>query len=101
MGRLEVVRRFHSNMIHFAEEGNSKRLEDMLKEGAHVDLHKDDGETPLSIAANSGHSQVVQLLLSWGEDMLKYGADTPEGAAEGVDWSGSEHHEHLAGPSRS
>jgi ankyrin repeat protein len=49
-----------------AELGRHNVVEFLLKSGAEVDLANDQGTTPLMIAAYSGHSETMQLLIDHG-----------------------------------
>ena len=43
----------------------------LLKEGADVNLARENGSTPLNAAAINGHSEVVKLLIEAGADVNK------------------------------
>ncbi|WP_370274077.1 ankyrin repeat domain-containing protein [Wolbachia endosymbiont of Phyllotreta cruciferae] len=56
--------------LHLAARlGNLKEVENLLREGADVNVKNDKGKTPLHFAAESGYQQVVQALLDKGANV--------------------------------
>jgi len=49
-----------------AEEGREKMVKVLIEAGADVNKAKDDGETPLVIAALNGHTAIGQILSDAG-----------------------------------
>lgn len=55
--------------LHWASAyGQLISVQQLIEAGAKVDLEGPDGETPLLLAANGGHHDVVRLLLGEGAD---------------------------------
>jgi len=53
--------------LHIAASlGHEKRVQDLLDDGARVDVTKEDGTTPLHSAATMGHANIVKLLIEEG-----------------------------------
>jgi ankyrin repeat protein len=50
------------------ENGHAHVAVLLLKKGAGVNQAKNDGDTPLMVAASSGKKGVLTLLLFWGAD---------------------------------
>jgi hypothetical protein len=72
-------------LLHFAARfGTIKTIENLIADGADMNLPDDDGSTPLHIAAMKGRLDVVRILLGAGADPRKQNgsAETPAQVAE-------------------
>jgi poly(3-hydroxybutyrate) depolymerase len=65
-----------------AAEGNIKRVKQHLVEGVDVNAKFKDGWTPLHMAAEGGHREIVDLLIAKGADI-----NATAGAGDGVGWT--------------
>jgi ankyrin repeat protein len=54
----------YTPLLHATENGDETIFRLLLKNGAHMDVKNNVGETPLSIAAENGHEGIVELLLA-------------------------------------
>jgi len=53
-------------LIDAAAEGDTERVDGLLKKGANIEVRARDDWTALSIAAREGHYETVKLLLNKG-----------------------------------
>lgn len=53
-------------LLHAAENGDKKSMQEALKHGANIEAKDDKGQTALELAAYSGHTALVALLLDMG-----------------------------------
>ena len=65
-----------------AAEGNIKRVKQHLVEGVDVNAKFKDGWTPLHMAAEGGHREIVDLLIAKGADI-----NATAGWGDGVGWT--------------
>jgi ankyrin repeat protein len=65
-----------------AAGGNIKRVKQHLVEGVDVNAKFKDGWTPLHMAAEEGHREIVDLLIAKGADI-----NATAGAGAGVGWT--------------
>ena len=56
-------------LILASERGETDIVEMLLKDGANVNQHNDDGETAIDVAIEKGHTEIVGLLIDNGVDM--------------------------------
>ena len=70
------------NIHEAAAEGNIKRVKQHLVEGVDVNAKFKDGWTPLHMAAEGGHREIVDLLIAKGADI-----NATAGAGDGVGWT--------------
>ena len=72
---ISYVHNFRHDLEEASKEGNIKKIEELLKKGAHPDgiLHdkeveyqKNLGKTPLFLAIEQGHLEIAKLLISYG-----------------------------------
>ena len=52
------------DLFYYAKHGYLAEVQNRLLDGANVTAAKDNGCTPLFIAAQNGHKEIVQLLLA-------------------------------------
>lgn len=55
--------------IHYAVHAGVEMVELLVSHGARVDVKKEDGATPIHLAAAMGYPNVVQLLIDYGADV--------------------------------
>ena len=55
-----------SGLLGLAREGNAKDIETLLDKGAYADIQDQRGNTPLMLATDRGHVDVVLTLLKYG-----------------------------------
>lgn len=69
----EYVEKSEADIIEAVKKGNSKWLEQLLKEDPGLSnwCQDDDGATPLMYAAMLGHLDIVKLLINHGADLNK------------------------------
>ncbi|XP_022250765.1 ankyrin repeat and SAM domain-containing protein 6-like [Limulus polyphemus] len=69
----EYVEKSEADIIEAVKKGNSKWLEQLLKEEPDLSnwCQDDDGATPLMYAAMLGHLDIVKLLINHGADLNK------------------------------
>ena len=67
-----------TNIFDAIEDNDLEQLKKAINEGADINAARDDGATPLYVAAKNGHSEVVQHLLAKG------GIDVNEADNDGV-----------------
>ena len=53
-------------LIVACEDGNINEVNDMIANGANIDMTNNDGKTPLSIASQNGHLEIVEVLIASG-----------------------------------
>ena len=53
-------------LINECEDGNINEVNDMIANGANIDMTNNDGDTPLYIASHYCHLEVVELLIASG-----------------------------------
>ena len=53
--------------------GNTARVEQLLRQGADVNVEQKNGWTVLMDAAKEGRTEIVKVLIEAGADMTKYG----------------------------
>ena len=70
------------NIHEAAAEGNIKRVKQHLVEGVDVNAKFKDGWTPLHMASEGGHREIVDLLIAKGADI-----NATAGAGDGVGWT--------------
>jgi hypothetical protein len=70
------------NIHEAAAEGNIKRVKQHLVEGVDVNAIFKDSWTPLHMAAEGGHREMVDLLIAKGADI-----NATAGAGDGVGWT--------------
>ena len=70
------------NIHEAAAEGNIRRVKQHLVEGVNVNAKFKDGWTPLHMAAEGGHREIVDLLIAKGADI-----NATAGAGDGVGWT--------------
>ena len=76
-GRMGVLT-IEASLCPAAARGDIEAMERLLAAGVPVDKRGESGTTPLMVAANAGHVDAVQLLLSWGaEAMVEIGSQSP------------------------
>ena len=63
-------------LVHAAAEGDVDLVQMLLSQGARLDV-RDEGFTPLLVAAQFGHTEVCKLLLETGKANVK--ETTPDG----------------------
>ena len=57
---------FNDDLIKATTDGDVEKLKNSLEQGADLDIRDDLNRTPLMIAANLGHVEVVQFLVEKG-----------------------------------
>ena len=62
-------------LVVTAQEGNLSKVAELLSKGARVDA-REQGYTPLLVAAQYGHTEVCELLLANGSDLEEKMPDT-------------------------
>jgi len=62
-------KRIDKELFKAVKEGDTAKLERLLKEGADVNVKDDYGRTPLHVAAEKGEVEIVKLLLEKGADV--------------------------------
>ena len=55
--------------IAYARDGDTQGLLSCVKQGANLDERDEGGRTSILLAANAGHYDVVQILISYGADL--------------------------------
>ncbi|KAJ5495077.1 hypothetical protein N7539_000193 [Penicillium diatomitis] len=88
--RYNAERDHSSALLWGAERGREATVRKALSEGANVQARSEGNRTPLSWAANNGHTEIVQLLLrseGVNPDHPTYGGETPLVLAA---WNGHE-----------
>ena len=63
----------NAELVEAVYSGNTARVEQLLRQGAEVNVEQKNGWTVLMSAAHGGHAETVQLLIDAGADMAKYG----------------------------
>jgi uncharacterized protein len=58
-----------TELMTAAGRGDTRRVSELLRQGANVRMRNQTGETPLMVAALHGHEQTFQLLLEQGADV--------------------------------
>ena len=66
-----------ASLYSAAFNGDARKVEELLSQGARVDARDDQGFTPLLAAAQRGHTEVCKLLLETGKANVK--ETTPDG----------------------
>lgn len=67
---MQSAERLGEELISAAEEGNLRRVEELLDMGAPINHpSKSFKDTPLMVAAGAGHQEIVKLLLAKGADV--------------------------------
>ncbi len=59
----EYQEQLNADLLDAALNGNAKKVEQLIQDGASVDAKTNLGKTPLHIAASNGHIKIVKLLL--------------------------------------
>ncbi|MEM7260401.1 MAG: ankyrin repeat domain-containing protein [Planctomycetota bacterium] len=73
--------------------GGTHKLRSLIDEGINLNfVDSKSGMTPLMLAANSGHTEVVRLLMSAGSDVHLAASD----GASALHWAASRGHEEIA-----
>ena len=70
---MNAERQLVKSLLHIAaSQGNLVKVESLVRDGVNVDeVVKEDGTTPLFLAAQLGHLEVVQYLVQQGADKNK------------------------------
>jgi len=86
-GRLSSVlfKMFRSDMLllEAASDGDSQRVNDLIRKGANVNAKDRWGWTPMSMAAYGGHEEIARILMTAGVDLSStdVDGDTPRDLA--------------------
>ena len=69
------ARGLDQKLLEASREGETNRVDDFLKQGAHIDARNEGGSTSLSLAVDFGHPQTAELLLQKGASLSAAGLD--------------------------
>jgi len=64
----------NADLLAAASTGNTRRITELLGQGATTDARNKDGWTPLIFAAKAGHRESVEVLLANGADANAHSA---------------------------
>ena len=63
----------NAELVEAVYSGNTARVEQLLRQGADVNVEQKNGWTVLMDAAKEGRTEIVEVLIEAGADMAKYG----------------------------